>query len=102
MSTGCAFSSIPQDLHFSWALGGHISGQGWGGLAAPRECSGLSVDGGEQGQEVLVHRGELMAIISHGWGDNQKHLKMIMQVILIKIYSYTFIALPGYPETTSC
>ena len=43
-----------------------------------------------------------MAIISHGWGDNQKHLKMIMQVILIKIYSYTFIALPGDPETTSC
>lgn len=69
---------------------------------APRECSGLSVDGGEQGEEVLVHRGELMAIISHGWRDNQKHLETIMQVMLIKIYSYTFIALPGHPETTSC
>lgn len=49
MSAGGAFSSIPQVLHFSQALGGHASGQERGGLAAPRECPGLSVDGGEQG-----------------------------------------------------
>ena len=49
MSAGCAFSSIPQVLHFSQALGGHASGQERGGLAVPRECPRLSVDGGEQG-----------------------------------------------------
>lgn len=70
MSAGCAFSSNPQVLHFSQALGGHASGQERGGLAAPVECPGLSVDGGEQGGRSPC---ELMA--DDGGGTNRSTWK---------------------------
>lgn len=34
-----------------------------------------------------------MAIISLGWGDNQKHLEIIMQVILIQKSIITHLSL---------
>lgn len=78
----CIFKYSPRSPLLSGS-GRSYQWPGVGRSSGTQECSGLSVDGGEQGEEVLVHRGELMAVISHGWGDNQKHLETIMQVMLI-------------------
>lgn len=73
-----------------------------GEFVAPRECSGLSVDGESKGKKSLFTEVSSWAIISHGWRDNQEAPGNNNAGDVDKNLFLPFIALPGHPETTSC